>query len=539
MSRLWRFADANRAVFAILPWFALFVGFLLVNAWIRRDYVWIVGDDQNLMMPAINIGRGLVPNIDFDNGYPGVTFYIQRAIMLVVGDQPISEHVYTAIQAALFALVAAWMLRRRFPAPLTWVLVFFVWANTYRLNPTPNPGNVMLVLVLLSLYWMDRFGTHLRQRDALIAGSLAGLAFLFKQPGIFLPVVFLLYSSYSYLAWAETPPSERLRALVIAANVAVLVGFVVIYIGASVFGVVDNPSLRQAMVFSSIVFVAPWAAAVVGLAIIPRHLPGNNGPRWSLGAAARANLLVGVGFVLVNVIGFAAIYGTPERAATALRMVLVTAPQAINAVDTKAMQPLLFWPQVPLALLVFLAPFAIAAVRALPLQVAIFGAACAVSIPHALTYTDLQFTAFGTIICVVFVVIFWLRRPTDRESWNRFFIFLGATCLLAYVAPHPKYHYSLAILGVSGWYMLGAAAPQRWPTALNVIGFVIVVGIAVLTLQWANYEAGRMPTYEVGAHTIRSGDLNVPPAVNAANASSIENWLRNRHDYFVYLAHAP
>jgi hypothetical protein len=137
------------------------------------------------------------------------------------------------------------------------------------------------------------------------------------------------------------------------------------------------------------------------------------------------------------------------------------------------------------------------------------------------------------------VAIFWLRRPTDRESWSRFFTFLGATCLLAYVAPHPKYHYSLAILAVSGWFMLGSAAPVRWPTALNVLGFAAVAGIAILTLQWANNEAARMPTYEIGAHEVRSTDLSFPPAVAAANASSMEDWRRNLYDYFVYLAHAP
>lgn len=48
-------------------WAVLFAGFLAGYAWIRRDWVWIVGDDQNLMMPAINIGHGLVPSLPRTN----------------------------------------------------------------------------------------------------------------------------------------------------------------------------------------------------------------------------------------------------------------------------------------------------------------------------------------------------------------------------------------------------------------------------------------------------------------------------------------
>jgi hypothetical protein len=533
--------DSHREVLRLLPWFAVFVGFLLAYAWIRRDWVWIVGDDQNLMMPAINLGRGLTPNIDFDNGYPGITFYLQRAIMLVVGDQPLSEHVYTAIQAALFALVAAWVLRRHIPAALTWILVFFVWTVSFRLNPTPNPGNMTQALTIVSFYWMDRFGSRLLLRDALIAGSLAGLAFLFKQPGIFLPVVFLIYTSYAYLAWADKPPSGRLRGLVVGANVTALVAYVLLYVGASVFGVLDDPVKRDAMVFSSVVFVGPWVAAVIGLLLIPGRSPGTGGPSWSLRVAARANVVFAAGFLIVNLIGFLAIYGSAERAAVALRMVFFDAPQLINGRDLKVMQPLLLWPTLAIAVLVILSPFAIRAVRVWPLQLAIFAAACAGCLYTALTYSDLQFTIAGTLLCVLMVAIFWIRRPTDRESWNRFFIFLGATCLLAYLAPHPKYHYSLGILAVTGWFMLGSAAPQRWPTVLNVVGFGVVLGIALLTLQWANRDAAAMYPYQLGVHGIRSFEEPkfMSATVAAASASSMEDWLRNRYDYFVYLAHAP
>jgi hypothetical protein len=532
---------SNREALRLLPWFVVFLGFLLTYAWIRRDWVWIVGDDQNLMMPAINIGRGLTPNIDFDNGYPGITFYVQRAIMLVVGDQPISEHVYTAFQAALFALIAAWVLRRHFPAPLTWILVFFVWTVSFRLNPTPNPGNITQALTIMSLYWMDRFGSRLQLRDALIAGSLAGLAFLFKQPGIFLPVVFLLYSSYAFLAWPDKPPSGRLRSLVVGANVAALAGFGLLYLGASVFGVIDDASKRDAMVLSSVVFVGPWMVAVVGLLLIPARSAAIGGPTWSLAIAARSNILFVAGFLVVSLIGFLAIYGSAQRAAIALRMVFVDAPQLINARDLKVMQPLLLWPTLAIAVLVILSPFAIRAVRVWPLQLAIFAAACAGCLYTALTYSDLQFTIVGTLVSVLMVAIFWIRRPTDHESWNRFFIFLGATCLLAYLAPHPKYHYSLGILAVSGWFMLGSAAPKRWPTALNVVGFGVVIGIAVLTTQWAQRDAAAMYPYLVGGHGIRSFEEPkfMSATVAAANASSIDDWLRNRYDYFVYLAHAP
>lgn len=532
-------ASPGRAAIAILPWFALFAGFLIAYAWIRRDWVWIVGDDQNLMMPAIDIGRGLVPNIDFVNGYPGATFYVQRAIMLVVGDQPISEHVYTALQAALFALVTAWVLRRFFPAAVTWLLIFFVWTMTHRLNPTPNPGFVMESLAILSLYWMDRFASRQRLRDAMVAGGLAGLAFLFKQPGIFLPVVFLVFTSYAYLAWPDRRPSDGARAAVIGLNVAALVGFAWLYLGVSVFGVLADPVTSQALVFSSVIFLGPWAAAVAGLVLVPGRIEPMTGPTWSIRLATVANLTFAAGFLLINAVGFMAIYGSPERIATAVRIALFDSPELINSAQSKVLQPLLLWPTVAIAVLVVLCPFAIGAVRSWPIRLVIFGAACWGCGYTALTYSDLQFTIVGTVLVVAMAAIFWYSRPTDRASWNRFFIFLGGTCLLAYLVPHPKYTFSLGILAVSGWYMLGSVAPQRWPAAMNIAGFGIMLAIALMTLRWANAEALFITQYQVGVHTVRSYDSAFPDAVAAANASSLEGWTLERYDYLVYLAHAP
>ncbi len=532
-------ASPHRAAIAILPWFALFAGFLVAYAWIRRDWVWIVGDDQNLMMPAIDIGRGFVPNIDFVNGYPGVTFYVQRAIMVLVGDQPISEHVYTALQAAFFALVTAWVLRRYYPAALTWLLIFFVWTVTHRLNPTPNPGFVMESLAILSLYWMDRFASHQRLRDATVAGGLAGLAFLFKQPGIFLPVVFLMFTSYAYLGWPERRPSSRARAAVIGLNDAALVGFAWIYLGVSVFGVLSDPITSQALVFSSVIFLGPWAAAVLGLVVVPGRMESTTGPSWSLGSAAVANVTFVAGFLLVTAVGFVAIYGSPEHIVAALRIVLFDSPELINSAQSKVLQPLLLWPTVAIAVLVILCPFAIGAIRSWPIRLVIFGAACWGCAYTALTYSDLQFTIVGTLLVVAMAVIFWYRRPTDRASWNRFFIFLGGTCLLAYLVPHPKYMFSLGVLSVSSWYMLGSAAPQRWPAAMNIVGFGIMLTIALMTLRWANAEAMFVPQFQVGTHTVRSYDSAFPDAVTAANASSLEDWGLDRYDYLVYLAHAP
>jgi hypothetical protein len=528
----------DRTALRFAPWFALFAGFLTVYAWIRREWMWIVGDDQNLLMPAINIGRGLVPNIDFVNGYPGVTFYVQRAIMLVVGELPISEHVYTALQAAFFALVAAWVLRRQFPAALTWLLIFFVWTVSHRLNPTPNPGFVMQALAILSLYWMARFGSDQRLRDALIAGCLAGLAFLFKQPGIFLPVVFLIYTSYACLTWPDRPPSGTTRAAVISLNVAAFGAFAWLYLKDSVFGVVSDPATSQALVFSAMMFLGPWTAAVVGLAVLPGRVPSSSGPPWSLSLATRANVLLGAGFLLVTAIGFGAIYGSPERVLAALRIVLFDSPQLITSGQAKVMQPLLLWPTVAISVLVVLSPFAIGAVRNWAIQLAIFGAAVAGAYT-ALNYSDLQFTIAPTLLFALMVAIFLLRRPGDRESWSRFFIFLGSACLLAYLVPHPKYTYSFGLLAVSGWYMLGSAAPRRWPAAMNLVGFGLLLVIALRTLEWGAAEAAFITQFQVGEHTVRSYDSAFPAAVAAANRSSLEDWRVERYDYLVYLAHAP
>ena len=53
--------------------FALYLIFVWSLAYVRRDYLWITGDDANLLEQSLLITRGFIPNIDFFSGYPGLS----------------------------------------------------------------------------------------------------------------------------------------------------------------------------------------------------------------------------------------------------------------------------------------------------------------------------------------------------------------------------------------------------------------------------------------------------------------------------------
>jgi hypothetical protein len=536
-SRLARAVHLTEHIFArTLPWFVMFALFIAVDSYIHRQWIWIYGDDQNLMMPAIDIGRGYTPNIDFLNGYPGLTFYVQRLVMLFVGETPISEHVYTALQAVFFGGVAAFVLRRWYPPALVWLMVAFFWTGSHAINPTPNPGFVVQSLGLLAMVLMERLGRQGRLVDAAVAGALAGLAFLFKQYGIMIPVVFLLYTSFACLASLNGPQRSLLRAGIVLLNIAAFAGYFFVYLVRSVYLVPHvDPAAAASLPLSTVAFLSPWVFALgclVVLAVQPRPLLPHG---LTLSGWVKSNVAFAGLFIAIGAVGLAFMYGVGPNSVHALRAVLFTAPDMING-NIVAMQPLELWP-VAFTCLVVIGPLVLKELRNPVLQIVILTAMCAAVLFSARTYTNLSLTLAPTVMFFLLAATYLLARPTG-ESWSWFFVFAAGSAMLAYLVPYPDYMFNMGILVVSGWAMIGGTLQSPWPRLVNPLGAVALAAILALALLDGKAAMDRMPTYYVGSHWFKSGD-KFGPLVETANASTPQDASRELYTYLIWLAHLP
>jgi hypothetical protein len=527
---------SERILASTIPWFVMFAVFLTLNAYIHRQWIWIYGDDQNLMMPAIDIGRGLRPNIDFINGYPGLTHYVQRLVMLFTGELPISEHVYTALQAAFFGAVAGWILRKWYPPALVWLMVVFLWTGSHALNPTPNPGFVVQPLALLAMVLMERLGRQGRLVDAALAGALAGLAFLFKQYGIMIPVGFALFTSFACLASPNGPQRLRLRVGIVLLNLGAFAGYFLVYLVRSVYMVPHgNPGAAASLPVSTVAFLSPWVfalACLLVLAVRPRPLL----PRGlTLSGFLKANVAFAGSFVAVAMVAFALIYGVSHDSLHALRIVLFTAPEYING-NIVAVDTLLLWP-VALTCLLAMGPLVLKELRNPVLQMAVLIGIWAVVLFGARTYMNASVTLVPTVVFFLLVATYLFARPTG-EAWSWFFVFVSGSVMLAYLVPYPYYVFNMGILVVSGWAMMGTTFQSPWPRLVNPVGAVVLVWVLALTLSDGQVTMDQMPTYQVGSHQFQSY-YPFGPLVDTANNSTPAEAQKELYEYLIYLAHLP
>jgi hypothetical protein len=526
----------ERILASTIPWFVLFALFVLVNAYVHRLWIWDIGDDQNLMMPAIDLGRGYTPNIDFLSGYPGLTFYIQRLVMLFTGELPLSEHVYSALQAAFLGGIAAWTLRRWYPPALVWLLVVFLWTGGHALNPTPNPGYMVEPLVLVAMVLTERLGRHGRLKDAAVAGAIAGLAFLFKQYGIMVPVAFVLYTSFACLASPARPERAWLRGGIVVANAAAFAAYFWLYVAKSVLMVPHvNQEAAAALPVAVVAFLSPWVFALVCLAVLairPRALLTRG---LALSELIRANVAFLCAFIALGIVAFALIYGPGPASFTAIRAVLFDAPKLINA-NIVPMQPLQLWPEVPVTCLVVLGPLILKELKNPALQLAVLVGIAGVVLYAARTYTNLSGTIVPTLTFFLLVATYLAARPTG-DAWSWFFVFVAGSTMLAYLIPYPAYAFNMGILVVSGWAMMGGTFHSTWPRLVNPLGAVALAVILALALVDGRSAMARMTTYQVGAHSVKSYDPMIGVSVDAANQTTAAEAQQDLYTYLTYLAH--
>ena len=172
--------------------FPIYLNLLLVWSFffIRKDYIWIAGDDANLATQALEFKKGSIPNIDFVSGYPGLSGKIQSYFLLITNNPILSQHLFAASLSSILIIILFKSLNRTNP----WTILLysiFIFMQQHLVNPTPNPGYLFEIFLVLGIISAEKF----RQKSTRIYGALSGLAFaasiMSKQYGIFTVTLFL------------------------------------------------------------------------------------------------------------------------------------------------------------------------------------------------------------------------------------------------------------------------------------------------------------------------------------------------------------
>ena len=221
--------------------------------------------------------RGLLPNIDFINGYPGLLAYLLKSLYVYIG----SELYFIRIFSIIFSLVTASCLfyitfksLNTYIAALVFLSSFFV---NYLSSPLPNPGNAMsacislaMVLVLIFINRMDEsaaggVGVGPAYYLMLLAAAFfTGLAISFKQAGLFGILGLLMFLVISL---RKTKSTNILQWIAF---------FLFVVIPFSIFIVTRVPDNIRDQPYNFVVLI-PWAMAIIiGFKIFAADLYKNN-----------------------------------------------------------------------------------------------------------------------------------------------------------------------------------------------------------------------------------------------------------------------
>jgi hypothetical protein len=279
---------------------AFFIYLILVwgFAVIRSNYLWITGDDPNLLVQSILTREGKEPNFDFESGYPGLSQFTQSFLMQVFGVNIFSQHLYTALLSTVTGLLICLNFRK---VPV-WILatsLILIYCQEHLVNPTPNPGH-LFILILIALYTLINV---LPIKNNLIKTCLIslffGISFLSKQYAIIFFVGFVL-TEISFLKEPKFAKYKYKLILLMGLAVALLYYIVLIPYGTlkilALFNLtlsflpfafflylnkqnktdersIELKELLNTIVISSIVFIS---TAVTGLVLLYRDWDVNN-----------------------------------------------------------------------------------------------------------------------------------------------------------------------------------------------------------------------------------------------------------------------
>jgi hypothetical protein len=507
----------------LYPWgqhglaFVLYVILIWGVAYLRKDFLWIDGDDPNLLQQSLLINAGFIPNVDFFSGYPGLSLYIQAIFTQLAGATPLSQHLYTATQATMLGVVFFWAARRCAPALVLLVLIF-VYAQGMFLNPTPNPGYLFEIGFILGLKKTWDYLQYQDIRSAFLAGAAFSVAFLSKQYGMFGPVSFFL----STLALLGISP--RWRNVLFVGSLSIIgaailfsyFGSVILHSAYGVTGEIMGASERLNLLLkNSTVFVAPLLAGLLTYLIIKQT---SAAPRIGLRPFILSNLAVLSSFLFLSTAYLGLQYG--RDVLQVIEEIMILAPKRINSylVDVSFSTASLV--RAGYGLLVF-SVFIFAFMRSKrPPSNRLYFALFVLLAVLVVKGANLSATPFLTLAYLM--VSYELSRRIDTtQAYSAMALLISLTPLFLILIPYPNFAYHLPLLAFV--LLLVSPSPREYVYsagsrrghAMPYLLATILVGIVLVKVD---RDMGSHARFVFGQVTFLSGDPRWHDAIAEAKA---------------------
>lgn len=493
--------------FAHLFAFAAYLAFVWGLAYIRQDYLWIVGDDPNLLVQSLLITKGFVPNIDFFSGYPGLSLQLQAVMIKMFGAQPLAQHIYTAFQATLLGGALFWAAKNVKPW-LVLLFLIFTYSQGQLLNPTPNPGFLFETAFIIGLKKsLDYFESH-NLVDALLAGLFFAIGFLAKQYGIFGPVCFFITS----VALLNARPLIQ-KAMFVAALSITSGSILYVYFGS----LIPSDDQYDLLVKNASLFLLPTLAGSVSILALKSN-PSEK--LISLSMALRANLIVTGAFVCIVMLYFLTFYGA-NHLFDVTREIMILAPRRINAYLLPVVFSRDIWMHIIYALLILFLPLVAYRCVAQKYSPTLFALAGIFAGFLLFKSGNLSVTPFISIafVALVFAAFFLLKDGGRRHLLATL---AGLAPFFLILTPYPNYAYHIPVMVflVLVCYAPGrfqsAGMSQRFLSFFGLLPYVVIVFVGWHAMLNASEQMRNYKTYSFEKVKFISGDTSWGGAIEEA-----------------------
>lgn len=503
---LFNFSEWRSRLNFLPAWFASWCLYLVLVwgfALIRKNYLWITGDDPNLITQAALTRIGQKPNLDFESGYPGLSQFIQADLMRVFGTSVFSQHLYTALLASITGLLIC-INFSRIPQWLLSLGLVLIYCQQHLVNPTPNPGHLFEIFLLAIFTLINK--QEKRRCKLFFYGSfvLMGLAFLSKQYAVFVLFAYAI-SQFENANWRI---SNRRKYIVL-----LFTGMM----GASCyyFLLIPSGTLKLQAAISLFAMVLPFV--VLNWTNYRSQAPNK---MQSFSSAVR-NLTSGtIVFLLTITIGLAILYKSLQLPHI-FYQVLIEVPRKINS-NTVLLSLTL---SSLLSVLAFLC-FAVCTIYLVnsqytkeEKQVRYVMYQLLAILVGIVAFTEIG-NLSGTFFLFIFpiAIIFFYSKKIGAMSSNRRLFFYAMTCYQFVLIPYPNVNFHIMIFVVAFFIVVLDRYDLMTPTKLLHL-WVFPIALVLLLLVHEVRTMDAMKTYSFQGVEFRSSspswDLAIEEARNA------------------------
>lgn len=488
--------------------FSVYLMFVWGFTYMRRDYLWITGDDPNLLEQSLLITKGFIPNIDFFSGYPGLSLHIHALIIEVFGVAPLSQHIYVALQATALGIAFFWIGRNVKPW-LILLLLTFIYSQGMLLNPTPNPGYLFETAFILGLKKTIDYFKSISLLDASVAGGFYAIAFLAKQYGIFGPVCFFIAS----LALINFRP--MIGRLIFGFSLLITSG-VIFYLYFS--RLIPNDNQYKLLANNASLFFIPTIVGLVSNLAIRNYEPSEKQLTFIL--ALKGNLILLASFLGVVLLYFSLVYGG-SQIYEVFREIMILAPRKINGYVLTVDFTLDRSMHIIYALLVLFFPLMTAQFSSHKHLFALYPICGVIMSFLVFKSGNLSATLFVPFFFVLLALsMFFLLNGNNKRPIMA--VLAGVAPFFLILTPYPNYAYHTPILV---FLLLLCYSLEAVPPSKDTQRFSLLIGLAPLAaiafFMWLSIiNAGEQMkvfnTYSFKNIAFRTGDASWEQAIQEA-----------------------